>query len=427
MKKFLILVISCGFLYSCNSTPKPTSPLSTIPSITTPLATSMVKTAVTMEGSIQGFDVPSGCTVISPKPTPGPTLASIFPPITSKDWVRGSLDAPITILEYGDFQCPYCARLAPVLAQVLGDYSNQVRMVYRHFPLISIHDKAALSVQASEAAGRQGKFWEMHDMLFNKQSEWTQLSLDDYLSWLLVSATELGLEVDKFKQNMESQDIVQLAQQAWENNKALGIPYTPFVLVNDQIWPDRLPLDDINLRSVIDLDILEKRQYTTCPPLSIDTNRTYTATINTEKGDIHLNLFSIQAPLAVNNFIFLSKNGWYDGVTFHRVIPGYIAQAGDPSGTGYGTPGYAFINEIAPGLRFDKAGILAMANVGADTNGSQFFITMEPAPQLDGKYTIFGQVTSGMEVVNNLTARDPAQSPNLPPGDKILTIEIGAQ
>ena len=121
--------------------------------------------------------------------------------------------------------------------------------------------------------------------------------------------------------------------------------------------------------------------------------------------------------------MFLARQGWYDGVTFHRMIPGFAAQAGDPSGTGKGNPGYFFNNEDS-GLKFDKAGMVAMANSGPDTNGSQFFITFAPAPHLDGSYTIFGQIISGLDAAENLSPRDPSQGTSLPPGDKIIKISI---
>ncbi|HNB53730.1 MAG TPA: peptidylprolyl isomerase, partial [Anaerolineales bacterium] len=140
----------------------------------------------------------------------------------------------------------------------------------------------------------------------------------------------------------------------------------------------------------------------------IDPSQTYIATIQTAKGNIVIKLLADKAPLAVNNFVFLATNGWYDKVTFHRVLQGFMAQGGDPSGTGYGGPGYAFQNEDA-GLSFDREGLLAMANAGPDTNGSQFFITFGPAEHLDGGYTIFGEVIEGMDVVKSLTLRDPSQ------------------
>jgi cyclophilin family peptidyl-prolyl cis-trans isomerase len=169
---------------------------------------------------------------------------------------------------------------------------------------------------------------------------------------------------------------------------------------------------------------LGKKQFTECPPFDVDPKKQYIATLHTEKGDIVIQLFADKAPLAVNSFIFLARQGWFDGVTFHRVIPGFVAQAGDPSGTGNGNPGYFFKNEISD-LKFDKPGMVGMANSGADTNGSQFFITYAAAVHLDGGYTIFGQVLSGLDVAEKLTPRDPSQGTSLlPPGDKILGVDI---
>jgi len=128
----------------------------------------------------------------------------------------------------------------------------------------------------------------------------------------------------------------------------------------------------------------------------------------------------------VNNFIFLARDGWYDNVMFHRVLPGFVAQTGDPTGTGYGGPGFLYVNESSD-LKFDKPGVLAMANSGMDTNGSQFFITYAPLSQLDGGYTIFGQVIEGMDVVEKLTPRDPENTPDPPQGDSITEVIITEQ
>jgi len=165
------------------------------------------------------------------------------------------------------------------------------------------------------------------------------------------------------------------------------------------------------------------KQYDAPPPMTIDTGKSYYATIKTEKGDIRLLLFDDEAPMTVNNFIFLARQGFYDGCTFHRVIPGFVAQAGDPTGTGSGGPGYTFPDEFSPSLSHDSAGILSMANAGPDTNGSQFFITYAPQPHLDGRHSIFGKVVEGIEVLLSLTPRDPAD-PDAPPGDEIRTIVI---
>ena len=158
--------------------------------------------------------------------------------------------------------------------------------------------------------------------------------------------------------------------------------------------------------------------------MTIDPAKTYTATIETEQGEIVMALFADHAPTAVNNFVFLAQAGWYDNIMFHRVLPGFVAQAGDPSGTGYGGPGYAFGDEITPDLTFDRPGMVAMANSGADTNGSQFFITLGDTENLNGKYTIFGEIIKGLDVAESLTPRDPSQGSDLPAGTIIKTIRI---
>lgn len=302
-------------------------------------------------------------------------------------------------------------------------YPEDLLFVYRHFPLNSIHDKAALAAQASEAAGLQGKFWEMHDAIFLQQADWALLDVTQFKIWLNSMANTLELDVPEFQTDLESQPIVDKIQAAWEQGSQ-SMPGTPFILINGQGWPDNVPLTEPNLITMIELLRLEKRQFTTCPPMTIDPTKTYLAHIQTEKGEITLELYPESAPLAVNNFIFLVRSGWYDNVTFHRVLENFVVQAGDPSGTGYGGPGYAFKNEIDPTLKFDREGILAMANAGADSNGSQFFITLAPASNLDGSYTIFGQVIEGMDVVKSLTVRDPSQNADLPPGDLIVKVTI---
>ena len=165
------------------------------------------------------------------------------------------------------------------------------------------------------------------------------------------------------------------------------------------------------------------KQYAQAPDMQIDVNKTYFATVTMQKGgSFKIQLYADKAPITVNSFVFLARDGYFDGVTFHRVLDGFMAQGGDPTGTGSGGPGYSFVNEDSD-LTFDKDGVVAMANAGRDTNGSQFFITFGPQEFLNGGYTIFGQVIEGMDVVNGLTRRDPNQNPNFP-GDAIQTITI---
>jgi cyclophilin family peptidyl-prolyl cis-trans isomerase len=159
------------------------------------------------------------------------------------------------------------------------------------------------------------------------------------------------------------------------------------------------------------------------PELTIEPKLIYLATLRTAKGDVKIELFADRAPITVNNFVFLAREGYYNNTTFHRVIPGFMAQGGDPTGTGSGGPGYTFEDEISHGLVFDQAGLLAMANSGPNTNGSQFFITYAATPWLNGFHTIFGKVVEGMEVVQALAPRDPADAPETE-GDALYGVDI---
>lgn len=165
------------------------------------------------------------------------------------------------------------------------------------------------------------------------------------------------------------------------------------------------------------------KQYSTPPAMTIDPKKDYTATIHTDRGDIVCQLLASSAPNTVNNFVFLAREGFYDGVTFHRVIPDFMVQTGDPTGTGRGGPGYKFDDEpSALRNRHNAEGTLSMANAGPNTNGSQIFITYAPTPHLDGRHAVFGRVVKGMDVLRKIRSRDPARDTQ--PGDKITSIDI---
>jgi len=163
-------------------------------------------------------------------------------------------------------------------------------------------------------------------------------------------------------------------------------------------------------------------QFSSPPAMSLDASKSYRATIKTDKGDIHLTLEGQKAPKTVNNFVFLARQGFYDGVVFHRVIADFMAQTGDPTGTGSGGPGYKFADEFHPELRHDGPGVLSMANAGAGTNGSQFFITHVATPWLDDKHSVFGRVSGGLDVLLSIPERDPSRRDA--PAVRIHTIEI---
>lgn len=311
--------------------------------------------------------------------------------------------------------------MAGVVAELLKNHDD-LRFVFRPLPLIAILDKSDKAVLAALAADEQGQFWAMYDLLFTKHTEWAALSAVEFNSWVAEQSSSVGIDRDRLTAAINADKTTARMMSMYEAAKQLSIPAVPLVLINGNIQQSYV-LDYQNMSDTIGLIALGQKQFTNCPPFNIDASKQYIATIETDKGDIVIGLFPDKAPLAVNSFVFLAREGWFDGVTFHRVIPGFAAQTGDPSGTGRGNPGYLFNNEISD-LQFDKPGLVGMANSGPDTNGSQFFITFAPAVHLNGGYTIFGRVLSGLDVAEQLTPRDPEQDTLLPSGDKIIKVTI---
>ncbi|MEP7134040.1 MAG: peptidylprolyl isomerase [Chloroflexota bacterium] len=362
------------------------------------------------------------CTTLLTAPTPGPDTPSIFPPITAADHVRGPEDAAVTILDYSDYQDPRSGELAKATKQLLEENPNDIRLVTRPFPIYIVNDKSAYATLDVEAAAEQGKFWELNDLFFAQQANWINLSVEDFNQWVITQVTALGMNVEQFKTDRAREDIVAKVQKAWDAGHQINLPGTPIVVINGDLYQG--PRDYASLNDIAHLIILGKRQFTTCPPFTVKTNKQYIATLHTAKGDVTIELFADKTPVTVNSFIYLAQNGWYDNITFHRVIPKLFAQTGDPSGTGKGNPGYYLITEILPSLTFNTPGMVAMTNSGPDTSGGQFFITYAPAAQFNGKYTIFGQVLTGMDILQSLTPRDTQPGANTPPGDKLINITI---
>lgn len=207
-------------------------------------------------------------------------------------------------------------------------------------------------------------------------------------------------------------------------------------LVAWQLWPEPEAEPAADSESAIALEgerplasitPAERNNFYNAPPeMVIDTSKTYEAIITTSKGEMRLRLFDDEAPVTVNNFVFLANQGFYDDTVFHRVLENFMAQAGDPTGTGRGGPGYQFEDEFADGLAFDRRGLLAMANAGANTNGSQFFITFnaQGSSHLTGAHTIFGELIEGDDVLSAITLRNPDSDT---PADIIERIDIVEQ
>jgi len=290
--------------------------------------------------------------------------------------------------------------------------------------LVSLHPNATLAAQAAESAGLQSteQYWAMYNLLFSKQSEWSQKTSEEFTAFLKEQAAGLKLDVDKFMKDLTSDEMVKKLNDQTEFATKIGLNSTPTILLNGRAW--QYQWDAYTLGLVIELVKSEAKVHTVCPDFVIDQNKQYTATIKTEKGDIVMELYPKVAPQAVNSFVVLAREGFYDGVTFHRVLANFVAQTGDPSNTGMGGAGYEYREEVSADIKFDQEGMVGIAkSTQVGSSGSQFFITYAPLPDLDGGYTIIGKVISGMDVVKQITQRDPSTMPTTL-GDKILTITI---
>lgn len=414
MKGFAFGLVVVALVTACGGTP--------VPLPTPPPAATLTRMPTQPVATPTPLLLPTAALTLGPAPPDN----SLFGVVTADDWQSGPENAAATLVAYSDFQCEYCATLAAMFALLRQEYPDDFRLVFRQYPLPQ-HDKAILAAMGAEAAGKQGRFFEMHDLLFARQSAWTDLTEAQFQVLLRTYAEELGLEPEQFAADLASDETEQRVLDARAAATAIPLPGAPFLLFNGAPLQDERMLNHWALATLIRLERLKPRQYRTAPPDIINPFGAYTATLTTDKGDIVLQLFAERTPLTVNNFVFLAREGWYDGVTFHRMIPGFAAQTGDPSGTGYGGPGYFIPDEIVPDLQFNAAGWVGMANSGQDTNGSQFFITLGPTPELNGKFTLFGQVISGLDVVEALTPRDPNADSEAPPGDVIHTITIEEQ
>ncbi|MCS6871215.1 MAG: peptidylprolyl isomerase [Anaerolineae bacterium] len=379
----------------------------------------------------------SACTTVpSPTATPirPPTVIVTLPPRTptpdrgSADHDLGKADAYLHIVHYGDLQCEPCLIVARALLRLYTEYPEQIRLTWRHFPQPQ-NDKAFLAAQALEAAAAQGVFWQLHDLLFAEQAAWRSLTPEQFRDALPEYARRVGIaDLVAFETALDAQTYAPVINRAIEEARQRGLRGAPALFMQGQPYSGLL--DERAIGDMARLILLRQRQFAKQPALQINLDAQYLATLYTEKGEVEIELFTRAAPVAVNNFVFLARQGWYDNITFHLVTDD-IVQTGDPSGSGRGTAGYFIVDEHDNGLLFDREGMVAMANQRGVPNSasSQFFITLAPQPQegFNKQYTIFGRVRRGMDVLRRLTKRDPSDPlryPNPPPGDKLLRVEI---
>lgn len=402
-----VALAACQAAPASNPTPSPAPTIGTAPALAPASPT------------------PSASPTISPTAeAPSPTLMPLPAP-SDEDRRRGPDLAPVNIVVYSDYQCPACQILAPVLKQLYETHPNDVQIVYRNFPLIPIHDKASLAGQASEAAGEQGRFWEMHDLLFDRAAEWRNLEPEAFMAWLSERADELGLDVAAFDTALESGKYQGDMEEAFRTGIASGIPGTPFLFINGDLV--RITPNLENLEALTRLLLLSTRQYDEYPPNVIEPGQSYKARIQLTQGEVVVELFPETAPVGVNSFVFLAQEGWYAGSPVFGVVPDSRLDMGDPTGTGHGDAGYYFATETSPEVTFDRIGMVALNSAGPAISSSQFFITLAPMPDLNGSRTIIGRVVSGLHILENLPARDPVTDLLRPPESRIVSIEIEAQ
>ncbi len=368
---------------------------------------------------------------------PLPDLPTTGLPITltGSDWSMGAgaEDASLTIVEYSDFQCPACAGATPAIEAVL-ETTPGIRLIFRHLPLESLHDKAYLAAEAAEAAGAQGKFWEMHKLLFdhaiegyiamqNEQTttEWVALSLEEAPAEFAKFAQEIGLDVARFTSDLEKGTYREKVDADFNEFGTLGLDFaTPtFIIGINGVYfkPDISSYDEL----VYFLAVAKMKQgeftfFDAPPEVTVTEAQTYQATLKTTQGNIVLELSGALAPTHVNSFVFLAQQQWYDGSDFFYVRDNFVALTGDPSNTTYGYPGYYCDGEKQS--VFGETG-----TVGVLPNG-QFFITLgADAAELAGQFTQIGRVVEGLDVLDKL-ARAMPRDPTAPKPDVLQSVQI---
>jgi cyclophilin family peptidyl-prolyl cis-trans isomerase/protein-disulfide isomerase len=335
------------------------------------------------------------------EPTPIP-----IPPVTPDDWSLGPEGAPVELLAYADFQSPNAALGLADLLDLADRHPDDVQLVFRHYPILPEYDKDSLAGQAVEAAGRQGLFWEMVRFLTSNYAEWSVLPAETFRMWLEEQAPSVGLDGEAFAADLGGGRFAPLMVQAFQEASDAGIPGVPTVLMNG--IPLRLSPTPLNLEAAVRLELLAQDQFEAAPPMMIDPDAGYTATLELDRGEVVIQLLPRVAPQAVNSFVFLAEQGWYDGIGLFRVEPGVLVESGDPSETGFGDAGYHLPDELDPQWTFDEGGVVALSSEGPGSGGSRFIITLEPLPRLNGSRTVFGRVVDGLDLLRELPRRDPA-------------------
>lgn len=354
------------------------------------------------------------------------TAVAGIPPVSDTDLVRGPETAALTIIEYSDYQCPYCAAFAPVVEQLLAEFPEDVRLVFRHFPLPN-HPLSLVTVQAVEAAGLQGKYFEFSDFLLANQDAFSAMDTTAFADWVAGEAEKQGLNKEKFISDMNSDAIVQKAKGYQDAATQAGVSYTPFIMVNGRTYMNALDLTNIgNLRFLVQLFTRQAEQFTECPPAVLKAGADYQVTVETEAGNIVFDVNAAGAPTSANALVWLVQQGWYDNSSFYFVQRGEgvgleYAITGDRTETGAGTPGFTIAPEVTDDQVFDQPGTVGFLN------GGQLFFTFNAAPDLNGNYTVVGRIVEGQDVLEKLVVTTDTTTGKLLPGTKIIKVTVATR
>ena len=365
--------------------------------------------------------------------TPAPVVAAA--PATCKpmilnvqkdDHSQGKADAPLTMIEYGDMQCPACAQLHPALKTIMSQVSDTVQLVFRHFPLTSIHDKAQITSQAIEAASLQNKFWEMYDLLYEKQSSWTTATVTSVVPILNGYAKDLGLDVSQFEKDLTSQAVIDRIARDVKDAESLQLNATPTIYINGQAAQADAFLQD-GVAAQIRTYALQRQQVisgTTGAGLNVskpdqvaESGSLYKMTIKTTKGDIEVEIDPKLAPVNANSTLFLAQKNYFSNAPV-ELNDAQIGAVLFGDSTRSGNPGYSCSIEIPAENSFGQAGVVALLSGGL-WNTSELVLTYSPTVQFESQFTVIGRVTNGLDVVKTLQASDGTSS-----GDKIISTSM---
>ncbi|MFN3705053.1 MAG: peptidylprolyl isomerase [Thermoflexales bacterium] len=364
------------------------------------------------------------------KPEPKRAACRPYPlNVRSDDHVKGANEALVTIIEYADFQCPACAQFHGSMKTLSGTISDTVRLVFRHFPLTTIHDKALVAAHAAEAAALQGKFWEMHDLLFEKQAEWAAKPAAEITATLKQYAQALAMDVARFERDLAGEAVAQRVQRDLADAQALNLSGTPSVFLDGQSIPPQAftqadtpqQLQDYTRRRRQELGFARRTDFAfTSPQQVVREDKKYRLTVNTTQGKVVAELDPALAPVNVNSVVFLAQQRYFEGAPL-VLNDSAIGAVLFGSPTVSGNPGYECDFERPSPGAMKQAGVMALFGT-PDKTAMQFIFTYSPTTALDGQFTVIGRVVEGLDVLRNWKPADANDE-----GVRIATVEVAEQ